>query len=71
MSDHRPLNSQDAFIRLNQAQHDGPRPHGIGCPECLDQRRCNQCGLTTTKATRCVNGRCRECCRSICRHREA
>ncbi len=52
-------------------QHEGERPHGIGCPGCREKRVCNQCGEPTTMMTgRCVNGRCRECCARVCRHQQ-
>lgn len=52
-------------------RHAGPRPHGVGCHTCREERLCNECGAETTMRTgRCVNGRCRDCCPRVCRHRE-
>ena len=53
-------------------QHDGPLPHGIGCPECRDARVCNECGRAWEPFWQhCTNGRCLACCESVCKHRTA
>lgn len=53
-------------------QHDGPVPHGIGCPECRDARVCNECGRAWEPFWQhCTNGRCLACCESVCKHRTA
>lgn len=57
---------------LASPQHEGERPHGIGCPGCRANRKCNQCGrsLGIVGMVTCTNGRCTECCDRFCRHRE-
>ncbi len=50
----------------------GERPHGVSCPGCRAEQVCNQCGeRTTMMAGRCTNGRCRNCCLKVCRHRQS
>jgi len=48
------------------------KPHGISCPCCLKENRCNQCGkVGVTQSNRCTSGRCERCCRLECNHKAA
>lgn len=39
-------------------------PHGVSCPECRRERRCNHCGAETGYP--CTNGRCSACHLDVC-----
>lgn len=43
-------------------------PHDISCRCCRERRVCNGCGSPVTQSSRCVNGRCKSCCRKRCNH---
>lgn len=43
-------------------------PHEILCRCCRAAERCNQCGETLRRRTRCANARCVVCCGVACKH---
>lgn len=45
------------------------RPHGVSCPGCFAEHRCNHCGAETRPVTgRCTSGRCYHCHVLRCQH---